>query len=313
MNILIIGDFHESTVKRIRACFPEDWDLIFADSKASDIPLEAADVIIPEHIRVDAALLDRAPRLRLVQTGAGFDNIDIEGCSRRGIVVCNAAGVNANAVAEHTLALLLGWYKNIPYLDSFMKSGQAENGLSYSGAELRGKTAGIIGLGATGLRVAALCRVFGMKVIGCGRRPKESEGIQNASLDVLLADSDIVSLHVPSTPETYHMIDRRSFSLMKSNALLVNTSRGAVIDEPALIEALKEHRIAGACLDVFESEPLSADSGLRTLPNVILTPHTGGFPDGKGFHKARYEFFAENIRRFQNGTAPYNMLNSPVI
>lgn len=134
-------------------------------------------------------------------------------------------------------------------------------------------------------------------------------GVEPRELDALLRESDVVSLHVPLNGQTRHLFGDEAFARMKPDALLVNTARGAVVDEAALIRALRDGAIGGACLDVFEAEPLPEDSPLRELPNVILTPHTAGFPDGPGFHRKRYAFFAENIRRFWAGEVPEGRMN----
>ena len=307
MNLVIIGRFSADTAARIRAFFPPDWKV--ALTGPDDLCLQDAEALIPEHLPVSAALLDRAPKLRMIQTGAGSDNVDLAECTRRGILVCSAAGVNAAAVAEHTMALILGWFKNIVYLDTFLKSRRDGRELCYSGGELLGKTAGIIGLGAIGQRVAALCQAFGMNVLGYSRHPKCIQGVENVRLEELLERSDVVSLHVPATPETRHLMDRQAFRRMKPSAVLVNTARGSVVHEADLIEALRRHQIAGACLDVYEEEPLPQASQLRSLPNVLLTPHTAGYPDGVRLHAGRYSFFAGNLQRAWRGELPENLLN----
>ena len=307
MNLVIIGRFSADTAARIRAFFPPDWKV--ALTGPDDLCLQDAEALIPEHLPVSAALLDRAPKLRMIQTGAGSDNVDLAECTRRGILVCSAAGVNAAAVAEHTMALILGWFKNIVYLDSFLKARRDSRELCYSGGELLGKTAGIIGLGAIGQRVAALCQAFGMNVLGYSRHPKCIQGVENVRLEELLERSDVVSLHVPATPETRHLMDRQAFRRMKPSAVLVNTARGSVVHEADLIEALRRHQIAGACLDVYEEEPLPQASQLRSLPNVLLTPHTAGYPDGVRLHAGRYSFFAGNLQRAWRGELPENLLN----
>ncbi|HJB31283.1 MAG TPA: phosphoglycerate dehydrogenase [Candidatus Oscillibacter excrementavium] len=307
MNLVIIGRFSADTAARIRAFFPPDWKV--ALTGPDDLCLQDAEALIPEHLPVSAALLDRAPKLRMIQTGAGSDNVDLAECTRRGILVCSAAGVNAAAVAEHTMALILGWFKNIVYLDTFLKARRDSRELCYSGGELLGKTAGIIGLGAIGQRVAALCQAFGMNVLGYSRHPKCIQGVENVRLEELLERSDVVSLHVPATPETRHLMDRQAFRRMKPSAVLVNTARGSVVHEADLIEALRRHQIAGACLDVYEEEPLPQASQLRSLPNVLLTPHTAGYPDGVRLHAGRYSFFAGNLQRAWRGELPENLLN----
>lgn len=312
MHVAVVGDFPEIAQKNIRSSFPKSWQVDIVRLSDSDSVLQDADVLIPEHIPVDESLLDRAPHLRLVQTGAGYDNVDVAACSKRHILVCNAAGVNANAVAEHTMALMLGWFKNIAYLDDFMKSHRDEQELCYCGGELRGKTVGILGLGAIGQRVAALCQAFGMKVLVYRRHPKTMQGIKQVSLDDLYARSDILTVHVPLTPETRHMVSREAFAKMKKSAVLINTSRGAVLDEKVLTEALQQHEIAGACLDVFEKEPLPQSSPLRRLPNVLLTPHTAGLPDGVKYHRARYAFFVSNIEKVWAAQRPACLINEEI-
>ena len=309
MNLVIIGRFHAVTDTQIRAFFPADWEVSITESNLAGPYLQNADALIPEHIPIGPSFLDKAPKLRMIQTGAGYDNVDLAECTRRSILVCSAAGVNTAAVAEHTMALILGWFKNIVYLDSFLKAHRDSRELRYSGGELCGKTAGIIGLGAIGQRVSSLCRAFGMNVLGYTRHPKSVQGVEAVSLDELLARSDVVSIHVPATPETRHMIGRQAFQKMKPSAVLVNTARGSIIREEDLIEALSDHQIAGACLDVFEEEPLPQASRLRELPNVILTPHTAGYPDGVKLHEKRYSFFSSNIRQAWSGEMPANLLN----
>lgn len=309
MNLVIIGRFPADTDTQIRAFFPADWEVSITESNLAGPYLQNADALIPEHIPIGPSFLDKAPKLRMIQTGAGYDNVDLAECTRRSILVCSAAGVNTAAVAEHTMALILGWFKNIVYLDSFLKAHRDSRELRYSGGELCGKTAGIIGLGAIGQRVSSLCRAFGMNVLGYTRHPKSVQGVEAVSLDELLARSDVVSIHVPATPETRHMIGRQAFQKMKPSAVLVNTARGSIIREEDLIEALSDHQIAGACLDVYEEEPLPQASRLRELPNVILTPHTAGYPDGVKLHEKRYSFFSSNIRQAWSGEMPANLLN----
>ena len=305
MKVAVIGSFPAETRVRIRACFPADWELCVGP--AEETFLGDADAVIPEHVRVDGNFLDRAPRLRMVQTGAGYDNVDLAECTSRGVLVCNAAGVNAAAVAEHTMAMLLCWYKNLLPLDRSLREGGELP--DYAGAELAGKTVGVVGLGAIGKKVARYCGAFDMRVLGYSRRPAALPGVELVDLDTLYRESDVVTLHVPLTGETRHLVGQAAFGKMKREALLINTSRGAVVDEVQLITALREHTIGGACLDVFEEEPLPADSPLRTLPNVILTPHTAGLPDGVRFHEKRYRFFARNIARAFAGETPEHLRN----
>ena len=254
MMVLIIGSYPEHTAKRIRAEFPEEWTVRILPPEEADAFLPEAEAVIPEHVRVDEAFLARAEKLRLVQTGAGYDNVDVEACTRRGIQVCNAGGINAAAVAEHTLALMLCWHRNIHRLDMGLGNGWREK--EYAGGELTGKTVGIIGLGRIGVRVAACCAAFGMRVLAYSRRTVTLEGVETADLHRLLRESDIVTIHIPLTPSTQKLIGAEELSQMKPSALLINTARGGVVDEDALTEALRQGRIGGACLDVYKREPL---------------------------------------------------------
>lgn len=310
MKIVIIGNFPDAAKEQIKNRFPEDWEVKFLLSHESAVEeLKDADVLIPEHIKVNADLLEKAPRLKLIQTGAGFDNVNLEDCTKYGIQVCNASGVNANAVAEHVMAFILSWYKNINYLDSYLKSHLDERDLNYNGAELSEKTIGIIGLGNVGKKVAEYCNAFHMKVLGYSHKPFDIAGVQQKDLDGLYQESDIVSIHIPLNESTRHMIDSHVFKKMKSDAVLINTSRGAVINQEQLTLALMQGSIGGACLDVYEDEPLDMDNPLRDLKNVILTPHTAGLPDGVKYHKKRYDFFISNINKVMNGELPECRLN----
>ncbi len=312
MKILIVGYFTETSKLHIINHFPEDWDIvILPPGKEMLHHIEDCQVIIPEHIKVDSSLLSIAKKLKLVQTGAGFDNVDIDACTKFGIWVANAAEMNSQAVAEHVMALILSYYKNIPFLDSFMKNKMDENQLDYTGSELKGKTIGIIGLGAVGKKVAEFCKVFDMNVLAYARNTVVQSDcfVKMTDFDTLISTSDIVSVHVSLNQQTKQLINKEVFKKMKNTALFINTARGGIVNERDLIDALKNRDISGACLDVFESEPLPIDSELRNLSNVILTPHTSGMPDGLKFHKKRYDFFVNNIKRIENGEEPESNLN----
>ncbi|MED4781908.1 NAD(P)-dependent oxidoreductase [Brevibacillus choshinensis] len=272
--------------------------------------ISEANVLIPEHIEVNEVLLNKAKNLKFVQTGAGFDNVDIEACTMKNIWVSNAAGVNANAVAEHIMALILGYYKNISFLDQSMKNREDETKLEYVGGELLGKTIGTIGFGAIGSRVAELAKAFKMKVLAYDTNKNiQSNDVEMVDLDTLVKNADVITINIFLNESTRNLVNKEFLSKMKRNALLVNTARGPIVCEDDLIEALKNNVIGGACLDVFTVEPLQLDSELRTLKNVVLTPHTAGMPDGTKFHEVRYRFFVQNILRIQRNETPQNNLN----
>jgi phosphoglycerate dehydrogenase-like enzyme len=310
MNVLITGYFNDYSKQRVTQSFPEDWNIQIVEPQRIEEFISEANVLIPEHIEVDEALLNKAQQLEFVQTGAGFDNVDIEACTKRNIWVSNAAGVNANAVAEHIMALVLGYYKNIPFLDQFMKNKGDETKLEYTGSELLGKTIGTIGFGAIGSRVAELAKAFKMNVLAYDTNKNiQSNDGELVDLDTLIRNSDVITINIFLNESTRNLVDKTFLNQMKSNALLVNTARGPIVCEDDLIEALQNNVIGGACLDVFTVEPLELDSKLRTLKNVVLTPHTAGMPDGTKFHEARYRFFVQNIVRIQRNESPQNNLN----
>lgn len=312
MKILMIGYFTETSKTNILRQFPGNWNVVIVPPGEEMLHhIKDSQVLIPEHVKVDRGLLTMAGQLKLVQTGAGFDNVDIDACTQLGIWVANAAGVNAQAVAEHVMALILSYYKNIPLLDTFMKNRMDVNQLSYNGSQLEGKTIGIIGMGAVGKKVAKFCSAFDMNVLAYARNAvvQSDDFVTMTDFDHLVSKSDIVTVHTSLNQQTKQWIDKEVFQKMKNTALFINTARGGIVNERDLINALKNRDIAGACLDVFESEPLPIESELRNLSNVILTPHTAGMPDGFKFHKKRYDFFVDNIKRIENGGAPESRLN----
>ena len=308
MKIIIVRSVSEKNRRLITSQFPGDWQIVIVSEEELKNTIKDADVLIPENSPVEPELLDTAKNLKLIQTGAGYDCVPVEECTKRGIYVANAAGMNAQAVAEHVFAFILCWFKNIIALDTALKKGIYV--IDYVGAELSQKVIGIIGLGNIGRQVASLAAAFQMKILGYHHRQLDpKDDIEMTDLETLLKRSHIVSVHVALNDQTRHMIGSNEFELMQDNAFIINTSRGAVLDEVALIEALHNGNIGGAGLDVFEKEPLPQHSPLRDLKNVILTPHMAGEPDSLHFHGKRFKFFAQNIKRIAEGKAPKNVLN----
>lgn len=224
--------------------------------------------------KITADVLDAGDQLRVVANVAvGYDNIDVAGARTRNIIVTNTPDVLTEAVAEFTWGLILSAARRVTEGDRLIRRG-GWTGWSLDfmlGTELRGKQLGIIGRGRIGRAVAARAEAFGMTTVFAGRRGA-TPGL--VSLDALLVGSDVVSIHAPLTPETRHLIDRRALARMKRSAILVNTSRGALVDEEALAWALRERLIAGAALDVYEREPVVLEA-LLSLDNVVLAPHLG--------------------------------------
>lgn len=239
------------------------------------------------------------PRLRLVSVwGTGTDHVDLAAAERRGIAVANTPGVSAVSIAEHALALLLAVARRIPPADAATRRGEWPRGQS---VELNGKTCGIIGLGAIGRQFARLAAGMGMRVIAWTLHPRPVAGVELVELDELYRTSDVVSVHLRLSPLTENFIGAAQFALMKPCAILINTARGAIVEEVALVEALSNNRIAGAGLDVFTREPLPAGHALTRLSNTVLTPHCAGItPEAL---EAGLRMAVENIWRFF-GSAP---------
>lgn len=234
-------------------------------------------LIVRSETRVTAQLLAHAPQLRVVaRAGTGVDTIDVPAATRRGIAVMNAPGANTVSAAEHAMGLLLSLVRRIADAAAAMKRGEWDR-KRFEGTELRGKTLGIIGLGRIGGHVAQVARAFGMQIVGhdpflVPERAAELQ-VRLLSLEALLRTADVVTLHVALTDQTHHLIDADRLRLMKPTAVLINTARGELVDEAALADAVREKRIGGAAIDVFAAEPLPAESPLRNLDRVILTPH----------------------------------------
>lgn len=214
------------------------------------------------------------PRLKVLSIwGTGTDNVDLKAAKRFGVTVTNTPGVAAISIAEHALMLTLAVARRVVSLHHQVAAGTWPRGKSM---QLRGKTLGVIGLGAIGRQFAKLGEAVGMRVIAWTMNPNPALGFELVDRDVLLRDSDVVSLHLRQSAETTGFIGVREFDLMKRSAILINTARGPIVDEAALIEALRSGRIAGAGLDVFDVEPLPAGHALMELENVVLTPHCAG-------------------------------------
>ncbi len=263
----------------------ERAEVVYHDSlpASSEVLLERissaeAVVNIRSSIPFGADVFPACPGLRVLSLwGTGTDHVDLDAARQHGVVVTNTPGVSAVAMAEHTLALMLALARNIPRIDAKTRKGAWPRGFV---TQLHGKTLGVVGLGAIGTQAARIAKGIGMRVIAWTRNPEGKPiselGLEMVGLDDLYRRSDIVSLHVRLLPETRGMVGRREFGLMRPSCLLINTARGPVVDEQALIEALRDGTIRGAGLDVFDTEPLPEGHPLGALPNVVLTPHSGG-------------------------------------
>ena len=250
-----------------------------ASAEFSDALLSADALIVRSSTEVDADMMARAPQLRAIgRAGVGVDNVDIIAASERGIAVFNAPGGNTIAAAELTMALLISVARKVPAADASLRRGDWDRA-AFKGVELQGKTLGLIGAGRIGGEVAVRCQAFGMPVIVYDpyltQERADELGVLLVPLDEVLDLADFISIHVPLNDETRAICGPSALARMKPTAFLVNASRGGVVDEEALVAALHSGDIAGAALDVYESEPLPDDSPLREAPNLVLTPHLG--------------------------------------
>src|SRR6202166_2603281 len=279
MKVVVAEKISSSAIDLLRE---PRWTIVTPDQVEGKLAahLQSADaLIVRSAVQVDAALLEHARKLRVIgRAGVGVDNIDLDAATRKGIAVMNTPGANAIAVAEHTFALMLAMARHVGRANELMHAGKWEK-KSLQGTELRGKTAGIVGLGRVGMEVARRARAFGMEVIAhdpfVSTGVAKEQGISLAKLDEVYAAADYLSLHVGLTPQTTGMINAESIKKMKRGVRLVNCARGELLDEAALAHAVKQGQVAGAALDVFVEEPLK-NSPLTALDNVILTPHIGG-------------------------------------
>jgi D-3-phosphoglycerate dehydrogenase len=237
-----------------------------------DVDLPRADVVIAGSRRWDGPAMDLAPRLRVVsRAGVGYDTVDVEAATARGVSVCFAPDAPTVSTAEHAVALLLAVTKDI---DGWAKRSSAAGPGVLPGLELDGRTLGLFGFGRIARRVATVARALGMNTIAHDPFAVSDEpGVTLVDADALWRRSDVVSLHAPATPSTYHVVDATTLAAMRPGSFLVNCARGSLVDHEALLDALERGHLAGAGLDVTEPEPLPADHALRRLARVVITPH----------------------------------------
>ncbi len=272
-------------------------------------------LIVRSATKVTKDIIAAAQNLKVIgRAGVGLDNVDLEAATQKGIIVMNTPGGNTISTAEHTTSMILALSRNIPQANASTKKGEWKRS-KFMGVEIYNKTLGIVGLGRIGTEVAKRALSFGMKVLAydpfLSREVAEGLGIEIAELKDLLGRSDYITVHTPLTEETKHMISTKEFALVKPGVRIINCARGGIIDETALLNAIKEGKVAAAALDVFEKEPLPPDSELLKLDNVILTPHLGASTEEAQVNVAIE--VAEIVRDALLGKGIRNAANYPCI
>ena len=274
--------------------------------------IQGANIIVTKEMPVSAEMIQKFPEsVKLIcEAGTGYNNIDLEATRKKGITVCNIPSYSTERVAHTAIMMILNLSSAMQVQMKMLACGNHDNftrNLQVPHVEVNGKTLGIIGAGHIGRKVIQIAQALDMNILVYTRTPREDEkGIRYVSLEELLKNSDYVSMHCPLTESTKHMINKESLSLMKPSAFIINTSRGALIDEAALIEALENGTIAGAGLDVQETEPPEETNPLYTMDQILLTPHMGW--KGLETRQRLVSILADNIKQFMEGN-PINVVS----
>ena len=313
MKLVIIeplGVDDEKLLSMAREALPDSVEIQYYNTRVTDTETliergKDADIIAVSNLPLNADVIRGCENLKMLAVAfTGVDHIAMDVCREKGITVCNCSGYSNAAVADLVFGMIVALYRNLPACGQAVRNGGTKDGLI--GFELEGKKFGVVGTGAIGLKVAAVAQAFGCQVYAYSRTKKDIPGITYVNLDTLLSTCDIISLHTPLNDGTRGMIGKAQLDLMKPNALLINTSRGPVVDSAALADALNSGKIAGAGIDVFEGEPpIAKDHPLLTAKNVIATPHIG-FATKEALVKRAVIVF-DNIVKWMDGT-PQNVM-----
>ena len=303
----------EPGIELVKSPVPKsDEDVTRALAGAHVYHVSSARNEMAQYTFVTAGLLERNPHLLAISTyGAGYDSVDVEACTRAGVIVMNQAGANRDSVAEHTIALILSIVHRLVESDRMLRTRRGFSREDLMGHEVRGMTLGLVGIGHVGRTVAGIAKVLGMEVIATDPYVEADEverrGARKVSFDELLARADIVSLHCPRDASTVNLVGAAQFATMKHGAYFVSTARGGIHDEMALAEALRSGHIAGAGLDVWQPEPPPLDHPLLQLPNVFATFHTAGVT--REARRNTATLGAEQIVRLVRGEKPPRLVN----
>jgi D-3-phosphoglycerate dehydrogenase len=312
LKVSIVTNAKEDTKAYTDRIFPSNMDVLLQTEDEMLADIANVNVLIPGHISVGADLISKGENLRLIHCGTGYNNVDLDAATSQGAYVAVTPNVAAQSVAELVFAMILTLAKRIHTFDATMKSGGWKSTDFIDVPEMRGKNFGVVGYGNIGKAAARIARGFGMNIIAHDPHISiDDADVKSASFDELLAEADFITLHVLLNAETKGLMSTPQFEKMKDTAVLVNASRGPVVDEPAIVQALKAGKIGGACLDVFEKEPLAKESELRKLDNVILTPHIAYCANEA--LAGRYQFFADNCALVADGGEPKMAVNADAV
>lgn len=300
----------EDLLEKIKAAVSGETEIVAFDDRKEDVESliersRGADIVVLSNIKYGKEVMEKLPDLKYICVAfTGYDHIDMAFAKEKGIQVATSSGYANAAVAELVFAFAVDLNRHVIELNESVRKGGTKTG--FIGWELEGKTLGIIGLGAIGEKVAKIAQGYDMRVLGYNRSPKELSGVSQVELDDLLKESDVITLHVPATEETKNLINEENIHKMKESAILINLARGPVVNSQDLARALNEGRIAGAAIDVFETEPpMKEDHPLLNAKNVIATPHIG-FASTQAFYK-RADIVAQNIKTYLEGN-PQNLV-----
>lgn len=304
-----LGIPDETLVEKIKAV-AGDNEVVYYNTRVEDVPTliersKDADAVVLSNFKYPKEVMENCPNLKYICVAfTGYDHVDMEYCRQRGIQVSNCAGYSTSAVADLVFGFIIDLYRNIIKCNEVVREGGTKAGLI--GPELEGKKLGIIGAGAIGLRVAKIAQAFDCEVYAYSRTEKDAPGVKFVDMDTLMSTCDIVSVHVPQNAETIGLISAEKIALMKEDAILINTARGPIVDSQALADALNEGRIAGAAVDVFETEPpIDSAHPLLNAKNCIATPHVA-FASVQAMYK-RADIVADNIKAYLAGD-PINLV-----
>jgi len=309
-TILLTNKYSEKVLAVVRRELPEGFDFIsLQNASKEELMQKVAEVdyfLASGRVSIDKEIIESATKLKMIQrTGVGTDTIDLKTLKEKNIPVYINSGINSTSVAEHTILLILSVLRRLTSVDTGVKAGKwGKNDVGITCHNLNGKTVGIIGIGNIGKTVVTMLRPFGVTIVyydpfRLSEQEEKELNIQYSDFPELLTQVDILSLHCPLTPQTKGLMGISEIASMKQGAFIINTARGPLIDEIALLDALKSRHIKGAGLDVFSQEPIHPNNPLLNLENVILTPHTGGLTQ-ETFSKMIRDAF-ENIRLFETG------------